>query len=416
MRVIVAGAGIGGLTAALDLQRAGIACTIYEKVPEMLQLGVGITLLPHAVTHLKELGLLEALNGVGIQTERMFYRTRQGQDVWDALRGMAAGYDVPQISIHRGALQSVLLEAVRQRLPEGTVQLDAALESVTQDDTGVTATFRRADGSSFTDRADALVGADGIHSALRRALYPDEGMPRWSGLMLWRGAVDWPGFMDGRTIINSGGIGRKFIFYPIGPGQTPDTQLMNWACVIRQAAPGSPTPGRESWNSEAKAEVLLPILDDFTVPETDIHAMIRATPVFWDFPMCDRDPLTRWTHGRVTLIGDAAHPMYPFGANGAAQAILDAEALGRHLACGSAVEGLARYETERLPKVNEVVATNRGGGPERVIDEVEARAAALPDGRFLDLEAIMPFTERDAIVNGYARIAGFDAELLNRRA
>ncbi|MRX52291.1 FAD-binding protein [Paracoccus sp. S-4012] len=416
MRVIIAGAGIGGLTAALDLHRAGIACTVYEKVPELMQLGVGITLLPHAINHLAELGLLDTLDRVGIRTERMIYRTRQGQDVWDTPRGIAAGYDVPQISIHRGDLQSVLLDAVTERLPAGTVRLDAALESVTQHEGGVTAIFRRADGSHFTDCADALVGADGIHSALRRHLFPGEGQPHWSGLMLWRGAVDWPAFMDGRTIINSGGIARKFIFYPIGPGNTPGTQLMNWACVVRQAEPGAPTPGRESWNSEAKQEVLLPILDDFTVPETDIHAMIRATPVFWDFPMCDRDPLTRWTHGRVTLMGDAAHPMYPFGANGAAQAILDAEALGRHLASGAVLEGLAAYEAERLPKVNEVVANNRAGGPERVIDEAEARAASLPGGRFDDLEAILPAAERDAIVNGYARIAGFDAERLKRTA
>ena len=218
MKVIIAGAGIGGLIAALFLHKAGVGCKVYEKVPEIQHLGVGITLLPHAVKPLDEIGPMEPLDRFGIRTDRMIFRTRGGQAVWDAPRGLKAGDDVPQITAHRADIHKVLLEAVAERMPVGTVTLDASFETVKDPADGVIATFRRADGSTFADTGDALVGADGIHSAVRRHLNPDEGAPRWSGLFLWSGSVDLPRVLDGHTIINSGERMRKFIFYLIGLG------------------------------------------------------------------------------------------------------------------------------------------------------------------------------------------------------
>jgi 2-polyprenyl-6-methoxyphenol hydroxylase-like FAD-dependent oxidoreductase len=229
-------------------------------------------------------------------------------------------------------------------------------------------------------------------------------MPRWSGRMLWRGAVDWPVFLDGRTVIITGGSDRKVVLYPIGPGKTPQTRLTNWASVVRIAEEGTPPRQREDWSREALHEDLLPVLKDFVIPETDIEALVSATPVFWEFPMCDREPLTHWSQGRVTLLGDAAHPMYPFGANGAAQAILDAKCVAEKLAAGGdPAAALDAYERERLPLANKVVATNRTGGPEGVIDAVEAR---YRDG-IEDVEQLLPFAQREAIVRGYANLAGF---------
>jgi len=406
MKVIIVGAGIGGLSTALALHRQGVDCEIYEKVPTLLQQGVGLMLLPHASKVMEELGVLPALDEVGVRIEHTYFRTRHGQNVWDEPRGLAAGYDVPQFALHRGYLQRVLVEAVEERLP-GALHLDAAFENVEETADGIVAQFRRANGSIIKAGADALIGADGIHSAVRHHFYPEEGTPRWSGLMLWRGSAEWPTFLDGRTYLNTGGMDAKFVCYPMAAGSKPGIQLTNWATVVRRAEPGGPPPAREEWDREARLADVQELLKVFTIPEVDIEALVAATPMFWEFPMCDRDPLPRWSFGRVTLMGDAAHSMYPFGANGAAQAILDSKVLSEWLSKEpSVVKAFEGYEKERLPIVNEIVATNRSGGPERVINAVEK----LSPEPFNDLEAILPFAERKAIVHGYAKLAGFSNE------
>ena len=221
MKIVIAGAGIGGLTTALLLHERGIECEIYEKVPELLQIGVGLALLPHAVRVYDSLRLLPELDKIGMRTEMSYFRTRHGQNVWEERRGIPAGYDVPQYAIHRAHLQQVLVDAVNSRLPEGSLHLDASFEKVSQTDSGITALFRRSDSSTVTVEGDALIGADGIHSAVRHQFHPDKGAPRWSGLMLWRGAVEWLSFMDGKSYINSGGTDCKFVLYPISAGKTP---------------------------------------------------------------------------------------------------------------------------------------------------------------------------------------------------
>jgi 5-methylphenazine-1-carboxylate 1-monooxygenase len=239
---------------------------------------------------------------------------------------------------------------------------------------------------------------------VRSKLHPNEGIPKWSGRMLWRGATDWPVILDGHTKIISGGSDKKFVIYPIGLGKTPETRLTNWAAVTRVAEEGAEPPRREDWSREALRDDLAPILKEFVVPEADIEGLVAATPVFWEFPMCDREPLPHWSHGRTTLLGDAAHPMYPFGANGAAQAILDAKSLSENLASRiDPVTALKQYENDRLAPANKVVATNRSGGPEGVIDAVESRSS----GGAVKADDILSFAEREAIVRGYAKIAGF---------
>jgi 2-polyprenyl-6-methoxyphenol hydroxylase-like FAD-dependent oxidoreductase len=229
--------------------------------------------------------------------------------------------------------------------------------------------------------------------------------------MLWRGATDWPVVLDGRTIINSGGADKKFIVYPIAAGEEAATRLTNWAAVVRVADAGSALQQREDWSREALREDLVPVLDDFLVPEVNIKDLVAATPTFWEFPMCDREPLAHWSFGRATLLGDAAHPMYPFGANGAAQAIIDAKCISERLASAAdPVEALKQYEVERLEPANKVVSMNRSAGPEGVIDTVEARCS----GPVEDLNEVMPFAEREAIVRGYAKAAGFARDQVRR--
>jgi 5-methylphenazine-1-carboxylate 1-monooxygenase len=407
MKAIIAGGGIGGLVTALMLHERGIACEVYEQAEAIRELGVGINTLPHAIKELKGLGLLDRLDAVAIRTYELFYLNRFGQEIWREPRGLDAGYDVPQFSIHRGRLQGVIHEAVKERLEEGAIRTGCRLGAYAQDEGGVTAYFFDRSGAHVaTARGDVLIGADGIHSHLRTTLYPDEGPPCWNGLMLWRGATEWPAFLTGRSMIVAGGLSAKMVVYPIAEGATPDRKLTNWAVVAKTGAGGAP-PRKEDWSRPGRREELTPYVERFSIPHVDAKALIAATPEFWEYPMCDRDPLPRWTHGRVTLLGDAAHPMYPVGSNGASQAILDARCLADCLARAEHPrQALAAYEAERLPLTAEIVRSNRKGGPEGVIDAVEALA---PDG-FSDIEQVLPYAEREAIVRGYAQKAGFAKE------
>jgi 2-polyprenyl-6-methoxyphenol hydroxylase-like FAD-dependent oxidoreductase len=414
MKVIIAGAGVGGLVTALMLHARGIDCEIYEQADAIRELGVGINTLPHAIKELAELGLLERLDAVAIRTHELFYTNRFGQEIWREPRGLDAGYDVPQFSIHRGRLQGVIYQAVRARLGESRIHLGCRLGSFTQDDAGVTAYFFDRNGvHRHTSYGDVLIGADGIHSLVREMLYPHEGPPAWNGLMLWRGAIDWPAFLDGRSMVVAGGLAAKVVIYPIAEGSRPDRRLTNWAVVGRVGDGSTPPPQKQDWSRPGRFEDLMPHVQRFSIPYVDANALIQATSEFWEYPMCDRDPLPRWSHGRITLLGDAAHPMYPVGSNGASQAILDARFLADRLKDAEhPVHALWLYEQTRLPMTAEIVRMNRRGGPEGVIDAVEARA---PDG-FSNIDDVLSFEQRKAIVRGYASSAGFAREQVNKAA
>ena len=411
MRVIIVGGGIGGLTTALALHARGIEAVICEQSAQFRQLGVGINTLPHAIKVLDGLGLLDALDDVGIRTSRLIYKTAGGQDILSQQRGIDAGYDVPQFSIHRGKLQRVLVDAVMARLGPDAVRSGHRLLDFDQTDTGVSARFKTEHGE-VTLQGDALIGADGIHSAVRKHYRGDEGPPRWNGILMWRGATWWPPFLDGRSMIIAGGMKAKLVLYPIldspdHPGET----LMNWVVCAKLGNASTPLPTREDWSKPGSAEAALThVRGVFDLPEVDVEGLIAATPQNYVYPMCDRDPLDRWTDGRVTLLGDAAHPMYPVGSNGASQAILDAVCLADLLSQQDVRPALAAYEDQRRPATSAIVTANRGGGPERVIDLVEERA---PDG-FDDLHDVATPEELTALVGAYQEMAGFAREQVNR--
>ncbi len=412
MKVIIIGGGIGGLTTALMLHARGIDCDVFEQADQVRELGVGINTLPHAIKELAGLGLLDRLDAVAIRTYELFYTNRFGQEIWREPRGLDAGYDVPQFSIHRGRLQGVIHQAARARLGESRIHTGHRLGGFREDEAGVSAYFFDRDGTHrATARGDVLIGADGIHSAVRETLYPNEGPARWNGAMLWRGALDWPRFLTGRSMIVAGGMAAKLVVYPIAEGSREDKRLTNWAVVAKIDDGSTPAPRKEDWSRPGRMEDLAPHIRRFEIGHVDARALIEATPDFWEYPMCDRDPLPRWSFGRVTLLGDAAHPMYPVGSNGASQAILDARALAdRLVAAEHPVHALWAYEQERLPPTAQIVRMNRSGGPEGVIDAVEVRA---PDG-FSDIDAVLSYEERKAIVRGYAMTAGFAREQVNR--
>jgi 2-polyprenyl-6-methoxyphenol hydroxylase-like FAD-dependent oxidoreductase len=411
MKAIIVGGGVGGLTTALMLHARGIDCEVFEQASEIRELGVGINTLPHAIKELKELGLLERLDAVAIRTHELSYLNRYGQEIWREKRGTDAGFEVPQFSIHRGKLQNVIFQAARARLGESRIHTGHRLGSFKQDDGGVTAYFFNRGGSHVaTARGDILIGADGIHSAVRDALFPKEGAARWNGTMLWRGAVDWPQYLDGRTMWIAGGMEAKFVFYPIAAGTAPDRRLTNWAVMAKVSEGGTP-PAKEDWSRPGRWDDLRPYVQKFRLPMLDVTHLIEATGEFWEYPLCDREPLPRWSHGRVTLLGDAAHPMYPVGSNGASQAILDARAIGDCLVRAEhPMHALAEYEAARLPPTAQIVRMNRKGGPEGVIDVVENLA---PEG-FKDINDVLGYEQRMAIVRGYASTAGFAKEQVNK--
>lgn len=413
MTVLIAGGGVGGLTLALMLHARGIKSVVFEQANEIREVGVGINTLPHAIKELAALGLLPALDAAAIRTKELIYINRLGQEVWRETRGTDAGFEYPQFSIHRGRLQKLILDTVYAHLGPGAVRTGLRLAGFMQDEGGVTAHFTdaRYGTSSETVRGEVLVAADGIHSIARKYFYPKEGPPSWQGVLLWRGATDWPQFLTGRSMYIGGGMGAKLALYPIAPGATSNTRLTNWAIAMRIADGALTPPPVDSWSRVGRMDEVIPYARRFTVPGVDVEALVRATPVCYEYPMCDRDPLPRWSFGRVTLLGDAAHPMYPVGSNGAAQAILDARSLADSLKnADHPMQALQVYENDRLAKTAEIVRLNRTGGPERVIDEVEKLAPA----GFDYVDRVLSHAEREAIVKGYAGKAGFTLKQVNR--
>jgi 2-polyprenyl-6-methoxyphenol hydroxylase-like FAD-dependent oxidoreductase len=403
MRILIAGGGVGGLTLALMLREKGIEGQVFEAAAEVRPLGVGINALPHSVRELAALGLLPRLDEIAIRTRRLTYANHLGQEIWSEARGLHAGHDVPQFSIHRGRLQAMLWQATAERLGEAAPRSDRRLVGFAPEGDKVIARFRSADGSELEEVGDALIGADGIHSTLRATLHPEDPGIRWNGIQMWRGALDWPAFGDGESMVIAGDAVAKLVLYPIAPGETPETRLTNWVIYARTGQPGEPPPKRENWSRRGQYADFRHLVERLDLPFIDVGAMIRATPEIFEYPMCDRDPLSWWTQGAVTLLGDAAHPMYPVGSNGASQAILDARCLTDLLERMPVAEALAAYEAERLPATAAVVRSNRVGGPERVIDVIAGRA---PEG-FARIGDVATAEELEGIVRGYAQLAGF---------
>jgi len=403
MRVLIIGGGIGGLTTALALHAHGIESTICEQAADVQELGVGINTLPHAIKELAALGLLDELDRVGIRTGELIYKTARGQPILRQPRGIDAGFKFPQYSIHRGKLQRVLLDAVRERLGAEHVLTGHKLTAFDQDKRGVKAQFDTPDGPKLIE-AHVMVGADGIHSAVRRKFRGAEGPPSWNGILMWRGATWCEPFLTGRSMIISGGMKAKLVLYPIfNDPARPNETLMNWVVCAKLGDGSTPIPGRDDWSRAGTVDEVMEHVDGILeLDELDLPKLIKSTERNYVYPMCDREPLRRWTWRLVTLLGDAAHPMYPVGSNGASQAILDAVCLADCLAAQPPLEALKSYEGIRRPATTKLVRANRKGGPERVIDLVEERA---PDG-FDSLDDVASEKELTGLVGAYQSMAG----------
>ena len=406
--IIIVGAGIGGLTLGLALQQAGIHCRIIESAPEIKAIGVGINLLPHATKELAALGLEDALARVAIETTDATFFNRFGQLIYQEPLGRAAGYDHPQFSIHRGDLQMVLRDAFCARAGAGRLITGRHCLGVEQDETGVTVNF--ADGPSgvsrFAMRGHAAIACDGINSVIRKQFFPDEGEPRYSGVNMWRGVTRWKPMLSGASMVRAGWLSNgKMVIYPIRAAGSDGLQLINWVAEIE-----TPNYRRRDWNRAGSLDDFIGAFADWHFDWLDVPAFIRAADSVLEFPMVDQDPLPRWSFGRVTLLGDAAHPMVPRGSNGAGQAILDARALTAALVQNAdPAAALAAYERLRLEATTRIVLTNRTNPPDAILREVFQRTNDRP---FAAIDDVISREELVALSEGYKRIAGYSKDAL----
>ena len=413
MKIIIAGAGIGGLTAAMCLKRAGFDVEVFEAVSELRPLGVGINIQAGAVRILSSLGMEPALSATGIETRELRYANRHGQTIWADPRGRHAGLPWPQFSIHRGELQMILFETAKKILGADKIKFGRRISTFEQKGSKVSATFVDRNGGTLeTSESDILIGADGIHSAVRAYFYPNEGPPKWQGILMWRGVTVGKPYLGGATMVQAGHHTQKVVCYPISRAHADRGEaLINWICDLHMGD-GAMLP-REDWNRPGKLEDFLPRFKDWKFDWLDVPEVIKAAHTILEFPMVDRDPLPRWSHGRITLLGDAAHPMYPIGSNGASQAIIDGEAITQELSAGGDPEAaLQRYEKRRLPPMARIVESNRRKGIDVMLDIVEERA---PDG-FTNLDAVLPPQELEKIVADYKQLVAQDRETLLKLA
>jgi len=402
--IIIIGAGIGGLTLALKLHSHGIPCRIYEAVPDIKPLGVGINLLPHAMRELCVLGLEKAISTNGIETKEVRFYNKYGQLIFCEDRGRFAGYEWPQYSIHRGDLQSILVKAVIERLGGEALITGHRFLDVEQSAVGVKVYFG-IDGSKHRKVScdgSIVVGCDGIRSAVRAKLHPGRDPLIYSGITMWRGITKWPSFLSGASMIYAGWLQTgKVIAYPIADLKD-NYQIINWLCEFYCP----PRKADADWSQPGKFEDFLWACQEMRFDWLNIPAMIQAAEFVYEYPMVDKDPLKSWTCGRATLLGDAAHPMYPRGSNGAGQAILDAAALGNSMSLEiDGTAALKKYEEKRREKTRKVVYANRTIPPDAILKEVFDRTGDQPFERISD---VINHKDLVRISNKYKNIAGFD--------
>jgi 5-methylphenazine-1-carboxylate 1-monooxygenase len=411
MSVMVIGAGIGGLSAALSLHAAGIEVRVYESVIDIKAVGFGINLQPNAVRELMELGLGEELAATAIETAELRYYNKLGQLIWTEPRGRTAGYDWPQYAIDRGDLQMILLDAVRERIGAENVLTGHHVLSFEQDGSGVTAQFvdRRTGQTLPPQRSEVLIGCDGIRSAVRAQLYPAEGLPLTSGRIHYRGVVEAEAFLDGRTHVTMGFSNQRAVVYPISRKAADNgCSLISWVVSGRGFASSLDAP----WVRKVPHERVIEHFKNWNFSWLDFAGLICRTEDIYQYPEADRDPLPRWSFGRVTLLGDAAHPMRPTGAQAGSQAVVDARVLAFALAEAPTPErGLDQYEAQRRPLISAVTLRNRECGPLIVMELAEQRA---PQG-FAHIENVISRRELEEISQAYKAEAGFDPEVLNQR-
>jgi 2-polyprenyl-6-methoxyphenol hydroxylase-like FAD-dependent oxidoreductase len=407
--VLIAGGGIAGLTLALTLHQIGVPARVFEVAEEMKPLGVGINIQPNAVRELFDLGIRsDLLDQVGIQAREWALVGLNGNDIYAEPRGLAAGYGWPQYAVHRGAFHMMLYREAVRRLGADRIVPGTRVTAYAQDGTGVTARLAHADGTTSEARGVLMFGADGIHSATREQMHPDEGRINWGGALMWRGTVRAKPIRTGASFVGLGTGRQRMVIYPISHPGEDGRALINWIAEVTVDASGGWASDR--WFAPAETADFVRHFEAWRYPWLDVPEMLAAADAAYVNPMIDRDIVPTWVDGRVALMGDAAHAMYPTGSNGASQAIVDARVIGaKMLEHGVTPAALAAYDAELCGPVSNVVLRNRMAGPFGLLDLVDERCG----GVFDDIDEVIPPEERAAFISGYKKAAGFDRDRLN---
>jgi 2-polyprenyl-6-methoxyphenol hydroxylase-like FAD-dependent oxidoreductase len=410
-RVMIAGGGPAGLALALTLEQIGVPCTVFEAVRELRPLGVGINLQPNAVRELYDMGIgAEALDQVGLPALEWALVGLNGNDVYSETRGLEAGYDWPQYAVHRGKFHLALADALVARAGADALVLGARVTGYVNDrDGGVTAMVEHVDGTTTRETGALLIGADGIHSAIRAQMHPDQPPIHWGGAVMWRGTTRALPIRTGSSFVGLGTHRHRVVIYPIShPDPETGLSLINWIAEVTYDDPSA----RENtgWFRQVEIADFIHHFDGWTWDWLDVPALLRGADVAYENPMIDRDPVPTWVDGGVALIGDAAHAMYPTGSNGASQAIVDARVLGAMLVeHGVGHAALAAYDAALCGPISEVILRNRGAGPFGLLNMVDERCG----GEFDDIDAVIPPAERDEFMAKYKAAAGFAKDRLN---
>ena len=409
--VLVAGGGIGGLSVALTLHQIGVPCLVLESVRHLQPLGVGINLQPNAVRELYELGIGPGqLDAIGLQTREWVLVGLNGKEVYAEQRGLRAGYKWPQYSVHRGGLQMLLYRSVIERLGADAVRTGLAVVGYRNDDDGgVRALVETRDGKRLEIEGSLLIGADGLHSAVRAQMYPGQPPIQWGGAIMWRGITPGVPIRTGASFVGLGTHRHRVVFYPISsPDPVTGLAPINWIAEITVDNSGGWTTG--DWNRQVDVESFIHHFDGWNYDWLDVPAMLRGADAIFEYPMIDRDPVPTWVDGNVALLGDAAHVMYPTGSNGASQAMMDARVLGAAMVeHGVTPRALQAYDARLCAEISAVVLRNRGAGPFGLLNLLDERCG----GVFDDIDTVIPAAERDAFMGRYKAAAGFAMEALN---
>jgi len=408
--VLIAGGGIGGLSLALTLHQIGVPCIVFEAVPQLQPLGVGINLQPNAVRELFDLGLdARVLDTIGLQAREWALVGRNGKDIYAEPRGLPAGYRWPQYSLHRGRLQMLLYRTVLERLGADSLRLGHRLVGYRNEADGVVASIETRDGRKLEARGALLVAADGLHSAVRAQMHPHQPPIHWGGAIMWRGTTPGVPIRSGASFVGLGSLKHRVVFYPISqPDPASGLATINWIAEITVDNSQGWTQG--DWNRRVDVADFIHHFEGWDFGWLDVPAMLRGATEVFEYPMIDRDPVPTWVDGRVALLGDAAHVMYPVGSNGASQAIVDARVLGAaFVEHGVQPAALRRYDDRLCADISALVLRNRGAGPFGLLGLVDERCG----GVFDDIDSVIPAAEREAYMARYKAAAGFAIETLN---